>query len=280
MNNKVKSADRVLDILELFASTDRALALRDVVRILRLPKSSAHMLLGTLAVRGYLMRNADEQFSLAPAMDQGGWVGGAAGQVFRAAQPWMDRLVADFEESVVLGAPTAGLDVRLLTHRISPLAVRYDVTHLPVIPGYCTAMGHALLAHFPADRVRAYIEGSAREALTPHTLTDVDAIMDRIAQGRAQGFALNLEERFEGVSGAAVAICGPDGVPHAVLNIVTITPRFRRKQAAIISALSEAARAIEAEVFGGGIFGAEVLGAEVFGARMFGPGRKSGGLSA
>ena len=250
MNANVKSADRVLDLLELFASTDRALALRDVTRILGVPKSSGFMLLGTLAARGYLVRDYEDRYRLAPAMAEGGWVGGILGQIFRAAQPWMDRLLAAHSESLVLGAPAAGFDVRLLCHRVSPLAVRYDVKQLPVIPGYCTAMGHALLSQMPVDDVRAYLEATDRTALTPYTLTDVDAILERLAQDRAQGFALNVDERFEGASGAAVPICGPDGTPYAALNMVTVTPRFRRKQAEIVSALMEAAAAIRAEVFG------------------------------
>lgn len=250
MNASVKSADRVLDILELFASTDRALALRDVVRILEFPKSSAHMLLGTLTTRGYLVRTSDELFRLAPAMDQGGWVGGVAGQIFRAAQLHLDYLVRDQEESVVLGAPTPGLDVRLLSHRISPQAVRYDVTNMPVIPGWCTAMGHAILSRLPEERVRAYLESTDRTGATPQTITDADAIMDRLAEHRARGHALNIDERFEGAAGAAVAICDPDGLPHAALNCVTVTPRFLRKQANLVAALKAAAAEIESEVFG------------------------------
>ena len=76
------------------------------------------------------------------------------------------------------------------------------------------------------------------------------AILDRLAQHRARGHALNINERFEGASGAAVPICDPEGQPHAALNCVTVTPRFLRKQAAIVAALKAAAADIEAEVFG------------------------------
>lgn len=246
----VKSASRVLDILELFASTERALALRDVARVLGLPKSSGCMLLATLAERDYLERDGKRRYRLAPAVAQSGWVGGVVGRVFRAAQPWMDRLVAAHAESVVLGAPTAALEVRRLSHRPSPRKVRYEVKRPLVIPGYCTAQGHALLSRLPPDFVRAYLASTDRAALTRHTLTDVDAIMARLDQDRVQGFALNVDERFEGASGAAVAICAPDGTPHAAINMVTVTPRFRHKQAKIVAALQEAAAAIEAEVFG------------------------------
>lgn len=250
MNNQVKSARRVLDMVELFASSERALALRDVVRILGLPKSSAHMLLSTLEQRGYIIRDAGERFLLAPSLREGGWVGGVLGQIYRAAQPWLDRLLETQQESVVLAAPTAELDVRILSSRVSPQAIRYDVSQMPVLPGYCTAMGHIVMAHLPEDVVRRHLEQADRVAMTDKTLTDVDAILARLVQCRARGYATNIDERFEGAGGAAVAICDPQGKPYAALNIVTVTPRFRRNQKSIIAALTESARGIEAEVFG------------------------------
>lgn len=251
MNVTVKSARRVLEILELFASTDRPLALRDVAAILALPKSSAHMLIGTLEQRGYLVRAEGGRFILRTTMrDAEGWIGGPSGRIFRAAHSVLDSLVELLEETVVLGAPTDGLDIRILSHRPSPQAIRYDVSQTPVIPGYCSAMGHAVLSRLPEDEVRAYLEQTDRPQLTPMTITEPDAILARLRQDREQGFALNIDERFEGASGAAVAICAPDGRPHAALNIVTVTPRFHRRKDEIISALLAAARGLEISVFG------------------------------
>jgi DNA-binding IclR family transcriptional regulator len=251
MNNVVKSAGRVLDILELFASSERPLALRDIASILGLPKSSTHMLLGTLEQRGYMVRVAGDGYSLPAALDDaGGWIGGVAGRVFRAAQPVLERLLRQIGETVVLGMPTPGLDIRIVSHRVSPQAVRYDISDVPVIPGYCTAMGHMILCHLPEEEVRAYLARTELTRLTPRTLTDPEAIMARLRQCRARGYALNIDERFEGAAGTAVAIRDRDGRPHAAINIVTVTPRFRRLQPKIIAALSAAAREIEATLSG------------------------------
>ncbi|HUF87508.1 MAG TPA: IclR family transcriptional regulator [Thermohalobaculum sp.] len=251
MNTSVKSARRVLEILELFASTGRALALRDVAALLGLPKSSAHMLLATLEQRGYLVREPGDRFMLLPALRaSGGWVGGMTGQIFRAAHPVMDALLERFDETVVLGAPTPGLDVRIVSHRPSQQAIRYDVSRDPVLPGYCTAMGHAVLCHLPEDEVRAYLARTEMVAMTAATLTEPEAIIARLRQCRAQGYATNIDERFEGASGMAVAIRGPDGRPHAALNIVTVTPRFHRRRDEFAPALIEAARGLEETAFG------------------------------
>src|SRR5215831_10750239 len=52
--NSVKSAARVLDILELLFRSEEPMALKDIVSILSLPKSSAHALMRTLQSRGYV----------------------------------------------------------------------------------------------------------------------------------------------------------------------------------------------------------------------------------
>ncbi len=251
MNTSVKSANRVLDILELFASSERPLALRDVASILGLPKSSTHMLLGTLEQRGYMVRVAGGGYSL-PVVpdDSGGWIGGVAGRVFRAAQPVLERLLLQTRETVVLGMPTPGLDIRIVSHRVSPQAIRYDISDVPVIPSYCTAMGHMILCHLPEEEVRAYLARTELVPLTPRTLIDPKAIMARLRQCRSRGYDLNIDERFEGASGAAVAIRDRNGRPHAAINIVTITPRFRHLQTEIIATLTAAARELEATLFG------------------------------
>jgi len=259
MNATVKSARRILEMLELFASTERALALRDVAAILALPKSSASMLIGTLVQRGYLLKDEDGRFVLFPAMrDAGGWIGGPIGQVYAAAHPALDRLVETLEETIVLGAPTPDLQVRIISHRPSPQEVRYEVKDLyrrggrPVLPAYCTAMGHAILSHLPEEQVVAYLRRTKLVGLTPFTLTTEQAILDRLALDRRRGFSLNIDERFEGASGAAVAVLDPVGQPLAAINSVTVTPRFLRRQDEIVAALSQAARALEATVFGTG----------------------------
>jgi DNA-binding IclR family transcriptional regulator len=212
------------------------------------------MLLGTLERRGYLVRASGDGYTLpsAPA-EPGGWVGGIAGQVFRAAQPVMERLRGQIRETVVLGMPTPGLDIRIVSHRVSPQAIRYDISDVLVIPAYCTAMGHVILANLPDEQVRAYLSGTDLQPLTRETLTDPQAIQARLRQCKARGYALNIDERFEGAGGAAVAILDRAGRPHAALNIVTVTPRFRARQAEIVAALRHAAQELEAMVFGGSV---------------------------
>ncbi|UZW57355.1 helix-turn-helix domain-containing protein [Sphingobium sp. JS3065] len=58
---KIKSADRVLEIFELFNEGRTAVTVMDVARALNAPQSSTSELLGTLVRRGYLSRERGER---------------------------------------------------------------------------------------------------------------------------------------------------------------------------------------------------------------------------
>ena len=103
----------------------------------------------------------------------------------------------------------------------------------------------AILGNLPEEQVRAYLAGAELQPLTRKTLTDPEAILSRLRQCRTRGYSLNIDERFEGAGGAAVAIRDRVGRPHAAINIVT--------------ALTKAAQELEVMVFGA-VSGA-VLGA-------------------
>ena len=250
MNSTVKSAGRILDILELFTLRGEPLRLREIAGELGIPKSSALMLLRTLEQRGYLLRE-DDRYRLDPIWLDGeagpGWIGGRAMRLIRVAEPVMRDLVDRLEETAVLGVPTADNDVRVVANIMSPLAVRYDRSRRTVIPSYCTALGQAMLAFKPVDEVERYIERCPFEPLTDRTITDPTAFRERLAQIRLRGWAVNLEERFIGAVGVAVPILAGGEVVGG-LNIGTVTARFRRRQREIVAALQDGVAGIAEQI--------------------------------
>ncbi|MDF2725914.1 MAG: IclR family transcriptional regulator, partial [Paenibacillus sp.] len=63
--HKVKSADRVLDIFELFAGDKDSYSLTEIARLLKTPPSSTYLLLQNMLERGYLQTDkTGKQFQL------------------------------------------------------------------------------------------------------------------------------------------------------------------------------------------------------------------------
>src|SRR3546814_17272977 len=98
----VKSAARVLDLLELLAAAPRPLRLAEVAPRLDIPKTSAFALLSTLVAKGY----AEEQgggYRLAERLRDRGWVGGDVAHMVRVSRAVMAELTQTTGASVFLG---------------------------------------------------------------------------------------------------------------------------------------------------------------------------------
>src|SRR5258708_24760938 len=127
MNDSVKSAARVLDILELLFRSEEPMALKDLVSILALPKSSAHALLRTLQSRGYVERDPADRYALAESLRQSsGWIGGPQAHLAAVGRPMMDQVRDDLGEAVVLGVRPARGGVKVSTQSGRRAQTRYE----------------------------------------------------------------------------------------------------------------------------------------------------------
>ena len=142
MNDTVKSAARVLDILELLFRSEEPMALKDLVSILALPKSSAHALLRTLQSRGYVERDAADRYVLNESLRQSsGWIGGPEAHLAAVARPVMDQLRDDLDETVFLGVRAARGDVKVIAKSVSRAQIRATIPTIlvcgrPIAPGW------------------------------------------------------------------------------------------------------------------------------------------------
>ncbi len=244
MNTPVRSAARVLDLLELIASSDAGVSLSAAATSLDLPKSSALMLLRTLVARGYAARGRDDRYVLNDTFRRTGfgWGGSRFTRLLALARPAMQHLCEQIGETILLGALDENGRVRLLAKAVARQDIRYDVDLAERLPVYCTAMGRALIGSLGRDRQKAILTGGKRLKRTPRTVTDLARLYGLIDEAAAQGYAVVDDEFAVGGTGVAAPIVDPDGRAVAVLNVACVTSRFQAKRLRVISKLLEEAR--------------------------------------
>lgn len=242
MTDEIKSASRVLDMLELFSTRCDGLTLTDVAKGLCLPKSSTLGLLRTLHVRGYLVREADDVYRLNDIVRRDGFA--RHGRLLRVGPPVMRRLADSLGETVILGMMGSAGMVRLIAKEVSPRDIRFDIDLPRQVPAYCTAIGRALLAGQSDAKVSSALAAVAREPLTEQTITDETELRALIERVRETGVAVVVDEFALGGTGIAALVPMAQDQPLAALNIACVTPRFHANRVLIIEALQEAAKAI------------------------------------
>lgn len=240
--NSVKSAARVLDLLELLAALPGGLRLSDVARRLGMPKSSASALLATLLERGYI-ESAPDGYRLATRFRAEGWLGGDRSRLLKVAKPVMTRLAAATGETAFLGVMTPDSNVLYVAKAISPQPLRYDVEVGVVRPAYCTSIGLVMLSDLPDDKIDQFLGQQSLQKATPHTVTDPLEIRGLIARARSDGYLSLADTLVAGTSGVGVPVRDPSGRAIAGLSVIAPSSRFTRagEEAAVQAVIKAAA---------------------------------------
>ena len=220
----VKSALRVLDLLELFSSTTADVKLSDVARQLSMPKSSTSALLNTLISRGYVEGNP-AGYRLAERYRISGWVGGPYARLLRAAHPIMVELSGSIRESVFLGVLNARNMVQYLDKVVSDEPLRYDADLTKERYAYATTIGQVLLADWPRERLEQYLTSQPLTQLTPKTEVDLVRLREQVARVRELGYAELSDTHKLGVSGISAPIIGESN--RVVAGLCTFGPTQR-----------------------------------------------------
>jgi IclR family acetate operon transcriptional repressor len=118
-------------------------------------------------------------------------------------------------------------------------------------PMYASGIGKALLAWYSPARIDQILRDTPPRPHTPHTLIDRAAIDEDIRLTRAKGYAVDNEERTEGMRCIAAPIFNSFGEPVAGLSVSGPAFRMQLSEADRIGALvAKAARAVTRAVGG------------------------------
>jgi IclR family pca regulon transcriptional regulator len=247
----VKSAARILDLLELLAVRLDGIRVNEVARQLGIPKSSASSLLATLQGRGYVESSGDG-FRLADRL-RDGWVGGDQARLMRISAPVMKRLVARIGESAFLGVMTPDHRVRYVAKEVGDSPLRYDVAIGTERPAWCTSIGQVLLAGQDDEWLLEYLGRTELRKVTPKTVTDRQKVAATIRRVRRQRYALTADSHVLGASGVAAPVVDSAGRILAGLAVIAPSFRFDEKRDVITEAVSEAAAETSQALEHGGI---------------------------
>jgi IclR family pca regulon transcriptional regulator len=223
----VQSFARGLQVIRSFSASAPRQTLSEVAAASGLTRAGARRILLTLQTLGYVETDG-KLFSLTPRILDLGFAYLSSMPIWNRAEPVMEALVRQVQEScsaAVLDATDIVYVMRVPTHKIMRISLGVGSR----LPAYCTSLGRLLLADLDDEEVRARLEASEPEALTRHTLTDIDALLAKVVQARRQGWCLVNQELEEGLTSIAAPIVDRAGRTIAALNISGQTNRTSAK---------------------------------------------------
>lgn len=233
--NLVQSLAKGFRVLAAFDAARPELGLAECARAANLDNATAFRLLNTLVQLGYVEKiPAARKFRLTLKCLELGFNAIARADLRSLARPLLRGIVAPGIEAASLGVPDWPEMVYVERVQAGLVRLGVEVRIGSRVPVHSTAIGQVVLAYLPPATQHAVLAAAPRPRLTPQTLTDLTALLERLQAVRDAGFALSDQENVSGLRVLAAPVLDADGVPIAALSAAS--PAFAMPPAAFEAA--------------------------------------------
>jgi DNA-binding IclR family transcriptional regulator len=225
-SSTVKSAERLLDVLELLARHTRPVPTMTIARECNIPKSSAHHLLNVMLARNFVTYyDRERAWGLGVSVFEIGSAYLRSAPLQRLARHRLAELTQRTGETSHL-ATLHGTEVLYIDKEQPAGPVTKLVTEVGVrLPAHLTSVGRAILAALPDVQIRALYADQPLVLRTGNGPTSVDALLRELGRVRRRHFAVDEGMVTPGISCVAAAVFSHEGVPIAAIGVTYVGAR-------------------------------------------------------
>jgi DNA-binding IclR family transcriptional regulator len=221
----VRALAKGLSILSLFDGENREWTLDEIAESTGLPRMTAYRMIRTMESAWYLVREpVTNRYHLGPALLASTYLSQGYAKLAGIVRPYLQELADKTGEAATLAIEVDGVAVSVeMVGTSRPL--RREVAVGRIIGDTANANGKIFAAFKSAAERKAVLE-RPRPQLTPHTITDPQALgveLDRVVQ---DGVAFDMEERNVGTCAVAAPVRDQMGTVMAALSVVVPSGRF------------------------------------------------------
>lgn len=244
----VSSVDNALTLLAALRDHP-SLAVKEGAHLLGVAPSTAHRLLTTLLVHGFVVQDpATRRYRPGPRLLEVALSSLERVDVRRVARPHLVALAAEVRETSSLMV-LEGTQVRFIDSVEGPELVRVADRTGDVLPAHLTSGGKAILAALPEPEVLRLFPDDLIVAAPDRSGTRRAALLDELVRARADGFATSFEGTAAGLSAVAVTVADLRGNPLAAIGVSVPAVRLDdRRVREIAGAAGRRAGRIEEEL--------------------------------
>ncbi len=226
----MRALSRGLRLLEILADTPDGLPLTELTEEALLSKSSTHRLLQTLMNNGYVLQNSTTSHYL-PSLKL----------LELGSRLLQDYDLHDVARALLQNLTTATgetVHLVLLDHNSavyiekveSPNPIRMYSNIGMSVPLHCTAVGKAILASLPEDRLGIYFQSNQLTRFTETTITEPALLKVHLEEIRSRGFAIDDGEHEEEVRCIAAPLFARTQEVVGAVSIAAVSFRVSMEQ--------------------------------------------------
>ena len=217
MEENVRVADRIFDILETLAASSSPMALSEIAKATGMSKSTVHRLLGSMCARRHVEKNGEGLYSIGYKLIETVSFHINQLELLTEAKPFLGNIMRDLDLTAHLGI-LDGCDVIYLEKMdIYPNTRLYTQVGYRS-PAFCSSIGKCLLACLSGDELEDTLYHCDFKKYTPNTITDIREFRRYLKVIRRQGWAMDNEEYQIGHRCVGAPVFDYRGSPVAAIS--------------------------------------------------------------
>lgn len=214
------AVERVLDILEIMAKSDKSYTVTEIASFLDISVNSAFRIFNELMVKGYVVKNsADSSYELTSKLYFLGASIKNRVSYIKVAQPFMKRISDYTHETVILSKFRSDYSTLILDQIESTDQIKFISTVGAIYNSYCSANGKALLSTLDDEQLNTYLDSVKMIKSASNTITDKRLFLKEIERIRKMGVAFDDEEYIDGLSCIGCAVFSSNNKLEGAIGI-------------------------------------------------------------
>jgi DNA-binding IclR family transcriptional regulator len=227
--------DRTFQILDILAEDGPAHGVTELSEKLRLHKSTTHRLIMVFESSRYVEKDATGKYRLGSRILELGLSALSRLDIYEVARPHLRNLVAESGETAHIGVLRNG-EIISVVNVESTQTLRSPSSIGTSHPVHCSSLGKAILAFSTPEAVDSFLEGRTMESYTRNTITSAEAFRKEIEAIKRAGYAIDDEEREEGLRCIGAPVRNSSGEVIAAVSIAGPVFRIGRDRTTTLAA--------------------------------------------
>jgi DNA-binding IclR family transcriptional regulator len=242
------SADKTLEILDLYGFNTKQLSVQEMSNQLNLPASSIYRYIRILKNKGYLQESVGDTYKLGYRFLEMANIVKAESSLSTIALPFMKYITSKTGETSILTVISGYYAVCLETVT-SYHSIKVSAEQGSILPLFAGASSKTLLAYQPKEFINElFVKGYVKQ-LTSNTITDPENLEKNLKGIRENGYSISDEEVDKMVFAYGVPIMDTNQNLVAALSLAGPKARILEKEKGFyINYLREAAQNIQKSI--------------------------------
>ena len=239
----LRAVMRTLDLLDVIATAEGKLDLTTLARASGLHPATALRYLASLETRGLIRHSREGGYQLGARLFELGSAFVRRTSFAEEVQPVLEDLARRVQETASAGILDENSVLYLsIVQAQRELGIQSSAGTRH--PAYCTSLGKAILAQLPWNEAKAVLQAEPRVRLTSKTGVGLAELQREFETIRELGYAVDDEQRHEGVICVGAPIFDHTASVAGALSISGPAFRVARSQAEIAQAVVTASMAV------------------------------------